>query len=164
MTVDEAFSPPAEAWQRVSPRLATAWRLSMALGIVPLTAVGVGISMLAGSAVAAAVCAGVGLVLFGWLWWLLGRRVRSFGYVERTDDLLVTSGVLFKRLVIVPYGRMQMVDLVAGPIDRSMGLATVKLHTAAASTDAGIPGLTPDEAAGLRDRLAALGEERSAGL
>ena len=85
-----------------------------------------------------------GSVIFVWLWWLIGRRVRSFGYVERGDDLLVTSGILFNRLVIVPYGRMQLVDLVAGPIDRSMGLATVKLHTAAATTDAGIPGLTPE--------------------
>lgn len=164
MTVDEAFAPPAEAWRRVSPRLATAWRLSMALVVGPLTVVAIAVSFIAGAPIAAAVAAGVGLVVFAWLWWLLGRRVRSFGYVERGDDLLVTSGVLFKRLVIVPYGRMQLVDLVAGPIDRAMGLATVKLHTAAASTDAGIPGLTPDQAAGLRDRLAALGEERSAGL
>ena len=164
MTVDEAFAPPAEAWQRVSPRLATAWRLSMALGVVPLTVIAIVVSVVAGSTPAAVICGAVGLIIFGWLWWLLGRRVRSFGYVERSDDLLVTSGVLFKRLVIVPYGRMQLVDLVAGPIDRLMGLATVKLHTAAATTDAGIPGLTPDEAARLRDRLAALGEERSAGL
>ncbi|MEI2715688.1 MAG: PH domain-containing protein [Candidatus Nanopelagicales bacterium] len=106
----------------------------------------------------------VAVVVLGWLWWLLGRRVASFGYVERDDDLLVTSGVMFKRLVIVPYGRMQLVDLVAGPIDRAMGLATVKLHTAAATTDAGIPGLTPVEAARLRDRLAAQGEARSAGI
>lgn len=113
----------------------------------------------------AAVAAGVvGLAVFIWLWWLIGRRVRSFGYVERKDELLVTSGILFRRLVIVPYGRMQLVDLVAGPIDRSMGLATVQLHTAAATTDAAIPGLPPESAAGLRDRLAVRGEERSAGL
>ena len=48
-------------------------------------------------------------------------EVSNYGYVEREDDLLVTSGVLFKRLVIVPYGRMQLVDLVAGPIDRWLG-------------------------------------------
>lgn len=136
----------------------------MLLVLVPLTviaAIVLGLSWAPLGALAAAV---VGLLIAGWLWWLLGRRARSFGYVERSADLLVTSGVLFKRLVIVPYGRMQLVDLVAGPIDRSLGLSTVKLHTAAATTDAGIPGLTPDEAARLRDRLAALGEQRSAGL
>jgi hypothetical protein len=104
------------------------------------------------------------LVLLVWLWWLIGRRVRSFGYAERADDLLVTSGILFRRLVVVPYGRMQLVDLTAGPLDRALGVATVQLHTAAATTDATIPGLPPEDAGALRDRLAARGEERSAGL
>ena len=102
--------------------------------------------------------------VFVWLWWLIGRRVRSFGYCERADDLLVTSGIMFRRLVIVPYGRMQLVDVKAGPIDRWLGVTTVQLHTAAATTDASIPGLVPDVAADLRDRLARRGEQRSAGL
>ena len=164
VTIGEAFAPPTEAWQRVSPRLATAWRLTTVLIVVPVTAVLIvifAVQSLMPGVIAVSV---VAVVVLGWLWWLLGRRVASFGYVERDDDLLVTSGVMFKRLVIVPYGRMQLVDLVAGPIDRAMGLATVKLHTAAATTDAGIPGLTPIEAARLRDRLAAQGEARSAGI
>jgi membrane protein YdbS with pleckstrin-like domain len=139
----------------------------MALVVVPVTLALVIVNLVASAAIPAVslwITVAVGVAVFGWLWWLLGRRVRSFGFVERDDDLLVTSGVLFRRLVIVPYGRMQLVDLVAGPIDRAMGLATVKLHTAAATTDASIPGLTPERAAALRDRLAALGEERSAGL
>jgi membrane protein YdbS with pleckstrin-like domain len=104
------------------------------------------------------------LVAFAWTWWIIGRRVRSFGYAEREGDLLVVSGILVRRLVIVPYGRMQMVDLRAGPIDRWLGISTVQLHTAAATTDATIPGLLPADAADLRDRLAARGEERTAGL
>ena len=104
------------------------------------------------------------LVALVWSYWLIGRRVRSFGYAERADDLLVTSGIMFRRLVVVPYGRMQLVDITAGPIDRALGVTTVQLHTAAATTEATIPGLPPAEAAGLRDRLAARGEQRSAGL
>ena len=111
-----------------------------------------------------AIVAAVGLVVFVWAWWLIGRRVRSYGYCERADDLLVTSGILFRRLVIVPYGRMQLVDVTAGPIDRWLGITTVQLHTAAATSDAAIPGLTPDDASELRDRLSAVGEQRSAGL
>ena len=110
------------------------------------------------------VAAVVALAVFVWAWWLIGRRCRSWGYAERDDDLLVTRGILFRRLVVVPYGRMQLVDLKAGPIDRWLGVATLQLHTAAATTDASIPGLPPEVAAGLRDRLAALGEKRSAGL
>jgi membrane protein YdbS with pleckstrin-like domain len=105
-----------------------------------------------------------GGLLGSWLWWLIGRQVRAVGYADRGDDLLVVSGILFRRLVVVPYGRMQLVDVRRGPLERYLGLATVQLHTAAATSDATIPGLSPEEAARLRDQLAALGEQRSAGL
>jgi membrane protein YdbS with pleckstrin-like domain len=107
---------------------------------------------------------GIAAAVLIWMWWLIGRRVRSFGYAERGDDLLVTSGIVFRRPVIVPYGRMQLVDVKAGPIDRWLAITTVQLHTAAATTDARIPGLVPEDAVALRDRLARRGEERSAGL
>ena len=65
---------------------------------------------------------------------------------------------------VVPYGRMQFIDVSAGPIDRNFGLATVQLHTAAAASDARIPGLAQAEADRLRDRLASLGEAQATGL
>jgi hypothetical protein len=71
---------------------------------------------------------------------------------------------VFRRLSVVPYGRMQFVDVTAGPVERVFGLATVKLHTAAAATDAKLPGLATAEAERLRDRLAALGEAQASGL
>jgi membrane protein YdbS with pleckstrin-like domain len=95
---------------------------------------------------------------------MVGRRIAAWSYAEREDDLLVQRGLLVRRLSVVPYGRMQFVDVVAGPLERSFGLATVRLHTAAAATDARIPGLAAGEAARLRDTLASLGEARSAGL
>ena len=73
-------------------------------------------------------------------------------------------GFLFSRLSVVPYGRMQFVDVTVGPVERLFGLATVKMHTAAAASDARIPGLGVAEAGRLRDQLAALGEARAAGL
>jgi uncharacterized protein len=91
-------------------------------------------------------------------------RYRAWGYEEREDDLLVRRGCVIRRISVVPYGRMQFVDVTAGPFERSFGLATVRLHTAAAATDARIPGLDQTEATRLRDRLAALGEARAAGL
>jgi uncharacterized protein len=106
----------------------------------------------------------VAAAAFVWGWVLAGRNWESWGYAERADDLLVTHGVLFKELVVVPYGRMQFVDVTAGPMDRRFGIAKVELHTASTATDAVIPGLTPEEAERLRDRLAALGEARAAGL
>ena len=63
----------------------------------------------------------------------LPRSLRSWGYAERDDDLLVRHGLMYRRLSIVPYGRMQFVDVTAGPLERLFGLATVQLHTAAAA-------------------------------
>jgi membrane protein YdbS with pleckstrin-like domain len=154
-----------DVWTPVSPRLITARRITLALVMLLAVAGVVALFLIPGVPRAWALAAAVvALVVFVWLWWLIGRRVRSFGYSERGDDLLVTSGIMFRRLVIVPYGRMQLVDVKAGPIDRWLGVTTVQLHTAAATTDAKIPGLVPDVAAALRDRLAQRGEQRSTGL
>ena len=134
-------------------KLAVARRITLLVFLLVPAAGAVVLAALGQTAWAIAVGAGT-IVLLTWLWWLIGRRVRSFGYAERADDLLVTSGILFRRLVVVPYGRMQLVDLTAGPLDRALGVATVQLHTAAATTDATIPGLPPEDAGALRDRLA----------
>ena len=114
--------------------------------------------------VPAVVALGIALVggAWGWLW--AGRNQRSWGYTENADDLLVTRGVMFKRLVAIPYGRMQFVDVEAGPLARAFGIATVTLHTASTETAADIPGLPADEATRLRNRLTELGEARGAGL
>jgi hypothetical protein len=111
-----------------------------------------------------ALAALVPVALAGWAWWTIGRQVRSWGYAERADDLLVRHGMMWRTVVVVPYGRMQYVDVYAGPVDRAFGLAKVQLHTASARSDASIPGLRPEEAARLRDRLASRGEARLAGL
>ncbi|HWG97739.1 MAG TPA: PH domain-containing protein, partial [Pilimelia sp.] len=95
---------------------------------------------------------------------LIVRAVRAWGYAERDRDLLVRHGLWTRRLSIVPYARMQFVDVTAGPLERVFSLATVQLHTAAAASDARVPGLEPAEAARLRDRLTSLGEDRAEGL
>jgi membrane protein YdbS with pleckstrin-like domain len=159
----EPFDPPGEPWVRVSPRLATVRRIGLFAFGVP--AVVLATAAMAFAAAWASVVVGlIGAALLVWAWVVVGRTVRSWGYAERAEDLLVTQGVLRRQLVVVPYGRMQFVDVSAGPLDRRFGLATVQLHTAAAATDAAIPGLAPDEAARLRDRLAARGEASAAGI
>ena len=109
-------------------------------------------------AAAAALVAGAIAQIF------VARRVHAWGYAEREDDLFVKRGVLFSRLSVIPYGRMQFVDVTAGPVERLFGLATVRMHTAAAASDARIPGIESGEAARVRDRLTELGEAQAAGL
>ena len=163
--MDDLFAPVSGAWQPVSPRLATVRRIVVLA--VAAVAVAVGAALLlvlpdlwwiGALVVASAVVGAAG----GWVW--AGRNQRSWGYVENADDLLVTRGVMFKRLVAIPYGRMQFVDVQAGPVDRAFGIATVTLHTASSETAADIPGLLAGEATRLRNRLTELGESRGAGL
>ncbi|MHB1613033.1 MAG: PH domain-containing protein [Actinomycetes bacterium] len=160
----DPFDPPGEAWTPVSPRLRGARRLVVAAAAAGVLVASVVAGQLSGLEVVAAagvVLGGAGAV-WGWVW--AARSVRAWGYAERDDDLLVRHGLLFRELVVVPYGRMQFVDVRAGPLARAFGLASVELHTAAARTDAHIPGLGLAEATWLRDRLAERGEARSAGL
>jgi membrane protein YdbS with pleckstrin-like domain len=162
--MESPFAPPRDhPWERVSPRLAWMRRAVLACFGVPIALVVV-LPSAAASPVAGLILAVVALVVLGLAWIAIGRNQRSWGYAERADDLLVTHGALFRKLTVVPYGRMQLVDVEAGPIARWFGLVAVKLHTAAATTDAKVCGLTPDTAAHLRDRLTELGEAHASGL
>ncbi|NYI05716.1 PH domain-containing protein [Allostreptomyces psammosilenae] len=161
--MDTAIAPPEEKWTALPPPLRRLRRTILTLWAAPIIlATALLPGLLAGPAWAAVALAP--LLATWWGWWAIGRNWASWRYCERADDLLVSKGVLWRQLVVVPYGRMQFVDVTAGPLARRFGIATVQLHTAAAATDAEIPGLLPDEAARLRDRLAERGEARSAGL
>jgi uncharacterized protein len=151
-------------WQRPSPRLLRARRLQAALVTGPAALVA-GLAVGFAGSPALGLGAGLLLVAAGLLWErFLARRVAAWGYAERNDDLMVRRGVLIRRQSVIPYGRMQFIDVTAGPVERSLGLATLRMHTAAAASDARIPGLDRAEAAKLRDQLAALGEAQAAGL
>jgi membrane protein YdbS with pleckstrin-like domain len=163
--VDELFTPPSGTWQRVSPKLATIRRILILIPAVVLVLVGVLLLVVLPDLVWIGVLLIViAAAMAGWGWTWAGRNQRSWGYAENDDDLLVTSGVMFKRLVAIPYGRMQFVDVEAGPLARAYGVATVTLHTASAETAANIPGLPAAEATRLRNRLTELGEAHGAGV
>lgn len=150
------MSPSPRLWlMRSAEVMAVALLLAGMVGAAATLVVGPGAGAIAASGLA--LCALIVL-------WFVRNRVRSWSYQERDEDLIVERGVLVRRLSVVPYGRMQFVDVTAGPVGRLFRLATVRLHTAAAASDARIPGLEREEAARLRDRLAALGEAKAAGL
>ncbi|WP_433377968.1 PH domain-containing protein [Actinoplanes sp. CA-142083] len=155
--------PDTVAWRPVSPKLITVELIARAIWVIVLL-VGLGV----GWALAPYWMWPVGMALVVayaiWRSFVTVRAVRAWGYAERDQDLLVRHGLLVRRLSIVPYARMQFVDVTAGPLERAFGLATVQLHTAAAATDAKVPGLPPEEASRLRDRLTTLGEDRAEGL
>jgi uncharacterized protein len=160
--VVDAFAAPGLAWQAPSRRLLGLRRFQIraASGLV----LAAGVVLVVFAPIAGAIVLAAALAGFVAAEVVALRRYSAWGYSERAEDLLVRRGVMVQRLSVVPYGRMQFVDVVAGPLERRFGLATVRLHTAAAASDARVPGLPADEAERLRDRLAMLGESRAAGL
>jgi membrane protein YdbS with pleckstrin-like domain len=138
-----------DGWRAPSPRLLTLRRVEVGMTTLVLAVAGVVVAAL-GAVVWGLALLGAVIVLGALVERTLKRRFSGWGYLERADDLLVRRGVLFSRLSVVPYGRMQFVDVTAGPFERSFGLATVRLHTAAAASDARIPGLERTEAARVR--------------
>ncbi|WP_273652404.1 PH domain-containing protein [Cellulomonas fimi] len=159
----DLFDPLGVDWTPVSPRLASARLTVTAIVLGPLLLLGVALAALTQVAWLWSLPALV-LALGVWIALLVPRQVRAMRYAERADDLLVRRGIMFRQLVVVPYGRMQYVDVTAGPLARKFGIASVQLHTASPATTASIEGLPPQEAARLRDRLASRGEARLAGL
>lgn len=162
--MDDLFAPPDQGWEPVSPALARLRRTLLVSVVVVLLLALVALGLLwsprwvpvvAGALVVAAGAAG---------WVVIGRNARWWGYAERDADLYVKHGAMFRRLVVVPYGRMQYVDVHAGPLEQMFKMASVHLHTASPGTSARIPGLPAAEAARLRDRLTSLGETQAAGL
>ena len=163
--VDSLFASPGDPWRRLSPNYRSMRRLTSVIGIgVIFLAGALLVGLLAGVWWLAVVIMLVGLAILTARWIVVGRNWQSWGYLERAEDLYITHGVLFRTMITVPYGRMQLVEVRSTPLQRWYGLATVQLVTASASTDAAIPGLLPDEAARLRDRLSELGEARASGL
>jgi membrane protein YdbS with pleckstrin-like domain len=157
-------APAEQVWSHPSPEL---WRLrQVELALVTLlAALVVGLIFAATVGSLACILSVLVVLIAGALSsWFVRNRFRAWRYQERHEDLIVARGVLVRRLSVVPYGRMQFVEVTSGPMERLFKLSTVKLHTAAAASDARIPGLELDESARLRDRLTELGESMAAGM
>lgn len=157
------IEPVPGEWRRVSPKYVVVDLLGILVSAV-LFVVGTGVPwLLSGIPWLVALPIAV-LVLHVLLAAFTPRRVRALGYQLRQDDLVFRKGIMFLRIVSVPYGRMQLVDLNRGPIARAFGLSELKLVTAAAASHITIPGLPEADADELRDRLVELAESRRAGL
>ena len=96
--------------------------------------------------------------------WLIPAQVRALRYALAETDFVIRRGVINRSLTMVPYGRIQYVDIHQGPVLRFMGIATIKLSTASAQTDATLSGVSVADAVGLRDVLAERGSAELMGL
>ncbi len=93
----------------------------------------------------------------GWaLWRLPRRRFRARGYDLGADRLRVVRGVLVRVDTVVPFGRVQHLDVEQGLLERLHGLATLTLHTAGThNASVALPGLAHATALAMREAIRA---------
>ncbi len=85
--------------------------------------------------------------------WYVGAAYRAWRYRLTAEGIELHRGVFWKRASAMPYHRLQQVDVGQGPLERWFGMSSVQLRSAAASTDASIPGLSRAEVEDLRRLL-----------
>lgn len=157
------IAPDDGRWHQLAKRYLTLRLISTTFGIVADIAIATVITAFT-EAAWVWIPAGILLAIQVIVLVITPRQVRAFGYRLREDDLVMRRGILFQRVVAVPYGRMQLIDITHGPLDRAFGIAQLKLVTAAATTAVVLPGLTQAAAEELRDTLIAVAETRRTGL
>jgi uncharacterized protein len=84
------------------------------------------------------------------------RRYNARGYQISADRLRVVRGLLFRSDTVVPFGRVQHIDVHQGPLDRFFGIATLTLHTAGNhNASVSLPGLGEELAREMREEIRA---------
>jgi hypothetical protein len=145
-------------------RAKTLWRITGALGALPLLVVGAFVSSSLLRVVEAPLLLGVlpflaALVLFVALAGVLpGLRWRRWRYEIRAEEVDLQRGIFWVSRTLVPLARIQHVDTQSGPLQRRFGLATVVFYTAAGASQ--IPELSAPVAAEVRDRISELTREQ----
>ena len=84
------------------------------------------------------------------------RRYHARGYQIGADRLRVVRGLIFRSDTVVPFGRVQHIDVHQGPIERAYGLGTLVVHTAGNhNASVSLPGLGHDDAMAMREEIRA---------
>lgn len=89
-----------------------------------------------------------------WVWRIPFRRYLRKGYDMGADRLRVVRGFLWRSDTVVPFGRVQHIDVTQGPLERWYGLSTLVLHTAGThNSSVPLPGLKRETAEELRETI-----------
>ena len=89
-----------------------------------------------------------------YIWVIPQRRYSRWSYQASSDRLRIVRGYLFYSDTVVPYGRIQHMDVDQGPIERPYGLATFSAHTAGThGSTITLPGLPHADALALREMI-----------
>jgi len=134
------------------PRIRIVWILRAIVVGVVVGAVGVGLATVLEASPIVPAAFAVVLIVLGVIHAIL--RYRNWRYVVGEDAIYLERGVLTEIRTEVPLVRIQHVDSRRSAFERLVGLASTVVYTAGSrGADVTIPGLTPENADGLRKRL-----------
>ena len=144
------IAPTDEAPHLPDPRARSLWAALGAVAGAVIAALFSALAVVGGVWPAALVLLAAGIAagsLFGRAAW----RRRTWALAPKALEL--RHGVVVNRATTIPFERIQQIDLERGPLERMFGLSQLVVRTAAATTDATLYGLSPEDADGLRQRL-----------
>lgn len=150
---------PEDGVQRLHPSVRLVWWVGAALLALPVVAASIVAAVVLGRTVGggwSVVPACVAVIAVTLAAALPAVRYRNWAYALRDDDLWIRSGVVWRKVTIIPYIRLQFVDTRQGPVERLLGLSQLVVHTAAVGTSGRVPGLDAAAATELRERLSQL--------
>ena len=135
----------------LNPKHRTAMMIEGAFVAIPLLIAGIVVEIVGFLPMGVAIVPAA-LVALWFLGWAPRRRYRHKGYTLSEDRLRVVKGWLFYRDTVVPFGRVQHIDVVRGPVERMLGLSTLVLHTAGThNSSVALPGLLDADAQAMRE-------------
>ena len=150
-----AFPIPADL-QPVEPSYRSALRLRAAVFWVPvfLVALVVDRIVLAETPLANLLPVLVGAIGLSAIIVAPDRIYRRLGYAIDGRLLRTVRGWLFHTDTVVPFVRVQHIDVTRGPIDKMFGTASLVVHTAGPHNSVVVlPGLSPERAAQIREAI-----------
>ncbi|MFB6118683.1 PH domain-containing protein [Halosegnis sp.] len=139
--------------RRLNPRVQLVWAVGSVVGALAL---GVGAAVVGFFVFNDPVPTGTAGISLGLAAGLILAvvRYRVWRYEVRADSLFLERGALTHVRTVVPYVRVQHVDVSRGPLERTLGLASVVVYTAGSrGADVTVPGLVPERAEELQSRL-----------
>jgi membrane protein YdbS with pleckstrin-like domain len=99
---------------------------------------------------------GGALLMLAWIGWFNYKFARLLSFAVREHDVIVRSGIFFRKETVQPISRVQHVERVQGPLDKRYGLAKLKLFSAGTGgVTFAIPGLAVETALRLQSFILA---------
>lgn len=139
----------------LDPAFVTTTRIATALGTLPFV-IGAGVLEFAHVMPMGTFLVPILLTAFLLAFQLPARQYRHWGYNMGSDRLRIVRGYMFYRDTVVPFGRIQHIDVDQGPIDRRFDLATLTVHTAGNhNSKVALPGLPLADALHMREAIRA---------